>query len=125
MMANLTIRNLPDDVRDRLRLRAAEHGRSMEAEAREILADATQHPRRKPAVSIADLQSWVAAQTTRGSIGESGSAALIRDRRREAILDAIRQGRDPGAVFGAHYERVLSEASWTEDDVRGLVRSLR
>ncbi len=39
-MATLTIRNLPDEVRDRLRVRAAQNGRSMEAEAREILADA-------------------------------------------------------------------------------------
>ena len=37
VMATLTIRNLPDDVRDRLRLRAAAHGRSMEAEARDLL----------------------------------------------------------------------------------------
>ena len=39
-MATLTIRNLPDEVRDRLRVRAAQNGRSMEAEAREALADA-------------------------------------------------------------------------------------
>ena len=37
-MATLTIRNLPDDVRDRLRVRAAQNGRSMEAEARHALA---------------------------------------------------------------------------------------
>ncbi len=36
-MASLMIRNLDDDVKRRLRLRAAENGRSMEAEAREIL----------------------------------------------------------------------------------------
>ena len=36
-MATLTIRNLPDDVHDALRRRAAEHRRSMEAEAREVL----------------------------------------------------------------------------------------
>lgn len=37
-MATLLIRNLDDRVRDELRTRAAEHGRSMEAEARAILA---------------------------------------------------------------------------------------
>ena len=37
-MATLTIRNLPDDVYDRLRLRAAENRRSMEAEARDLVA---------------------------------------------------------------------------------------
>ena len=36
-MATLTVRNLDDDVVRRLRVRAAEHGRSAEAEHREIL----------------------------------------------------------------------------------------
>ncbi len=36
-MASLTIRNLDDAVKRRLRLRAAAHGRSMEDELREIL----------------------------------------------------------------------------------------
>jgi antitoxin FitA len=37
-MATLTVRNLPDEVRDQLRVRAARNGRSMEAEARAVLA---------------------------------------------------------------------------------------
>ncbi|SFV11216.1 FitA-like ribbon-helix-helix domain-containing protein [Pseudoduganella namucuonensis] len=37
-MAMLTIRNLPDEVHRALRVRAAQHGRSTEAEVREILA---------------------------------------------------------------------------------------
>ncbi len=36
-MASITIRNLEEGVKTRLRVRAAEHGRSMEAEARIIL----------------------------------------------------------------------------------------
>lgn len=36
-MASITIRNLDDALKRRLRVRAAEHGRSMEEEAREIL----------------------------------------------------------------------------------------
>ena len=39
-MAILNIRRLPDNVHARLRLRAAGNGRSMEAEARDILARA-------------------------------------------------------------------------------------
>lgn len=39
-MATLTVRNLPDDVRNRLRVRAAENGRSMEAEVRDVLSAA-------------------------------------------------------------------------------------
>lgn len=36
-MASITIRNLDDGLKRRLRVRAAEHGRSMEEEARDIL----------------------------------------------------------------------------------------
>jgi antitoxin FitA len=39
-MATLTVRNLNDDVVRRLRIRAAEHGRSAEAEHRDILQTA-------------------------------------------------------------------------------------
>ena len=39
-MASITIRNLDDEVKTRLRIRAAEHGRSMEEEARIILREA-------------------------------------------------------------------------------------
>lgn len=38
-MASLTIRKLDDELKRRLRLRAARNGRSMEEEARRILAD--------------------------------------------------------------------------------------
>ena len=36
-MASLTIRNLEEDTKERLRVRAAQNGRSMEEEARAIL----------------------------------------------------------------------------------------
>ena len=39
-MASITVRNLDDNVKHKLRIRAAEHGCSMEAEVREILAEA-------------------------------------------------------------------------------------
>ena len=39
-MAAITVRSLDDDVKRRLRIRAAQHGRSMEAEVRAILVDA-------------------------------------------------------------------------------------
>jgi plasmid stability protein len=39
-MAILTVRDVPDDVYRALRVRAAAHGRSTEAEVREILAAA-------------------------------------------------------------------------------------
>ncbi len=46
-MAQLVVRNLPDDVVVALKQRAAKHNRSAEQEHREILAAALQRPRRK------------------------------------------------------------------------------
>ena len=39
-MASMTIRNLDEDIKQRLRVQAAEHGRSMEEEAQAILRTA-------------------------------------------------------------------------------------
>ncbi len=43
-MSTLTIRRLDQSVHDRLRDRATRHGRSVEAEVREILAEAVDAP---------------------------------------------------------------------------------
>lgn len=43
-MATLTIRGLDDETRNRLRVRAARNGRSMEAEVRSILHDLLSPP---------------------------------------------------------------------------------
>jgi plasmid stability protein len=45
-MATLTIRQLDDQVKERLRVRAARSGRSMEEEAREILGEAVGRSRK-------------------------------------------------------------------------------
>lgn len=45
-MAMLTVRNLPDDVHRALRVRAAQHGRSTEAEVRDILEAAVKPDQR-------------------------------------------------------------------------------
>lgn len=47
-MASITIRNLNDDLKRRLRVRAAQHGRSMEEEARDILRLAVGEPDPRP-----------------------------------------------------------------------------
>jgi plasmid stability protein len=39
-LAAISVRNLDDEVRERLRIRAAQHGRSMESEVRAILVEA-------------------------------------------------------------------------------------
>lgn len=46
-MANLLVRNLDESLVQSLRERAAAHGRSAEAEHREILASALRRPKRK------------------------------------------------------------------------------
>ena len=47
-MASITIRNIDDGLKRKLRIRAAEHGRSMEEEVRQILQESIERPR--PAV---------------------------------------------------------------------------
>jgi plasmid stability protein len=47
-MAALSIRDLDDSVREKLRLRAARHGRSMEAEIRLILTAAATEEEERP-----------------------------------------------------------------------------
>lgn len=43
-MATITVRGLDEETRSRLRVRAARHGRSMEAEVRAILHDELSRP---------------------------------------------------------------------------------
>ena len=50
-MATLTIRNLDAALKERLRVRAAQHGHSMEAEVRDILQDTLNEPE-LPAVNL-------------------------------------------------------------------------
>ncbi len=45
-MNAITVRKLPEGAKQRLRMRAAANGRSMEAEARDILLTALDEPRR-------------------------------------------------------------------------------
>jgi antitoxin FitA len=53
-MAALTIRNVDEGVKERLRLRAARHGRSMEAEAWSILSEAVGNDRDQPEPNLAE-----------------------------------------------------------------------
>jgi plasmid stability protein len=51
-MSSITIRNLDPAIKERLRVRAAEHGHSMEAEARRILQTSLKSPARAPASNL-------------------------------------------------------------------------
>ena len=60
-MAQIVVRQLPDEVHRALKARAREHGRSAEAEARAILAEALGRDRRTGAGDIlADI--WAGAE---------------------------------------------------------------
>ena len=56
-MAQLIVRNIEDDTKRRLQLRAARHGQSMEAEMRDILRDAV----KQEPVASGGLGSEIAA----------------------------------------------------------------
>jgi antitoxin FitA len=54
-MAEVIVRGLDDDVRDRLGRRAAAHGQSIEAEIRDILTQAVADDERSPYDVILDV----------------------------------------------------------------------
>jgi plasmid stability protein len=83
-MPILNIRNLPPQVHRALRVRAARAGRSMEAEAREILAAACQDDER---LTAAEMQAWVDRQF-QGARPQSVVEELLAQRRAEAAREA-------------------------------------
>ena len=77
-MAQLVVRNLDKELVLRLKLRAAEHGRSAEAEHREILRQAlAAEPRRSFKELSAKVRSMTAGRT------HTPSEALLREGRDE------------------------------------------
>jgi antitoxin FitA len=56
-MASITIRNLDEPLKARLRVQAAMHGRSMEDEARDILRTALNQERAPPANLAAAIRA--------------------------------------------------------------------
>lgn len=77
-MAQLIVRNLDPELVHQLKMRAAQHGRSMEAEHREILRQALQAPQPKET-----LQSLLLSIPP---IGDDADFARIQDRGREVEL---------------------------------------
>jgi plasmid stability protein len=58
-MASITIRDLDDRLKQRLRVQAAQHGRSMEEEARDILRTALSARRARAESLIASIRSRI------------------------------------------------------------------
>lgn len=86
-MATLTVRNLDPDIIKRLRVRAAEHGRSAEAEHREILRAALggndeADRRRRVAERLAEFRRGTAVA------GAPGSEELLKEAR-AARMDTL------------------------------------
>ncbi len=84
-MPILTVRNVPDDVHRALRVRAAQNGRSTEAEVREILASAVMPQKR---VRLGDALAMLGRE-----IGLSN-----------ADVEAIGQGKDKAAAEPVRFE---------------------
>ena len=80
-MAVLNIRNLPAEVHRKLRVRAARAGRSMEAEARDILTRACAEAEER--VLASSLQDWVKDLYGKRK-PRNVTETLIAERRREA-----------------------------------------
>jgi plasmid stability protein len=78
-MAVLTVRNLPDEVHRALRVRAASHGRSTEAEVRSIL-EATVRPKKQEGMGT---RLW-----------KIGRKAGLTNEDVEALMQSIEQNRD-------------------------------
>lgn len=76
-MAVLTVRNLPDAVHRALRMRAAHHGRSTEAEIREILEAAALPPER---VKLGSLLASIARDAGPLTDAEAEQINQLRDK---------------------------------------------
>jgi antitoxin FitA len=76
-MASITIRNVPDEVHRALRVRAAMHGRSAEAEIRDILEQAA-----KPAgrLKLGSLLASIAREAGGLTDAEAEQFNQLRDR---------------------------------------------
>ena len=83
-MANLTIRNLDDEVVAKLKAQAKAHHRSLEAELRTLLSEAAARPSREEFREIA-----ARIRATTPDVPETDSTLLIREDRDSD------HGRDP------------------------------
>lgn len=76
-MANMMIRNLPEEVHRALRVRAAQHGRSTEAEVRKILETTVQPTQR---IKLGSLLRSIAREAGELSATEIDHFEQARDK---------------------------------------------
>ena len=79
-MADIVLRNLEDELKEKLRRRAASNQRSMNAELREIVTTALAQPRRSSRAELKALASDI--------------RALSAGRRQTPSEDLLRESRD-------------------------------
>ena len=133
-MATLTIRDVPDKERDRLRKQAAANGRSMEAEARRIILEGLAKPKLAVEETVARVQALMKAPRARavsrlkaGTAGKSkpGRDLLTPKERRvlkpdaQAALQRLREmfGDRKGEARGSMVDSFLGErrSMWGEE----------
>ncbi len=78
-LADIVLRNLDDDIKERLRRRAAENGRSMNAELRDIVSIALLQPGRRARDELKALAADIRALSADRS--QSLSEDLLRESR--------------------------------------------
>ena len=76
-MANLSIRNIDNEIVEKLKARAKENGRSLEAELRVLLTEAANRPSPK---ALRILAEQIAAMTP--DVPQTDSTELLREDRR-------------------------------------------
>ncbi len=76
-MPSITVRNVPDEVHRALRVRAAQHGRSAEAEIRDILEHAVCPPER---VKLGSLLQSIAREAGGLTDAEAEYFDQLRDK---------------------------------------------
>ena len=93
-MAQLIVRRLDDAVKERLRARAKRHGRSLEAEARAILEEATKdEPTDREGVTHVGFGTFMRKRFSKSGLTEE-EARLFNE-----AIERLRHGskpRDPG-----------------------------
>ena len=80
-MADIVLRNLADDLKEKLRLRAARNQRSMNAELREIVSSALAQPRRGSRTELKKLAADIRALS--GGRRQTPSEDLLRESRNQ------------------------------------------
>lgn len=76
-MASITVRNIPDEVHRAIRVRAAIHGHSTEAEVRSILEQAARPEGR---VKLGSLLAFIAREAGGLTDAEAESINRVRDK---------------------------------------------